>query len=156
MMRHFKLMFAACACFALLSCAAKPRGGSPVAAKGAATLPEYPIILRLVSRAETITVRAGPTAPLYSAHAPDGSAIVVNPWNGRCSPGFCPAFPFLLAFRVEHLALNRKEQGQRNPPSLAQAQRRSWFVRPMMVPRRGTDSSRMCSDSGSISLIVVM
>ena len=78
MMRHLKLMFAACACFALLSCATRPRGGSPVASKGAAAVPEYPIILRLVSRAETITVRAGPTAPLYSAHAPDGSAIVVN------------------------------------------------------------------------------
>src|SRR2546423_11503126 len=78
MMNNMKLIFEACACVALLSSAANPRGESQVASKGAAAVPEYPVILRLVSRAETITVRAGPAGPLYSAHAPDGSAIVVN------------------------------------------------------------------------------
>jgi hypothetical protein len=49
------------------------RGRSPHSAVAAT---EYPVIVRLVGRHQTITVTAGPTAPLYSAARNDGTPIV--------------------------------------------------------------------------------
>src|SRR5688572_27893554 len=50
-----------------------PRKRSPTAA---APAPEYPMIVRIVGRHQTITVTAGPAGPLYSASTSDGKAIV--------------------------------------------------------------------------------
>jgi hypothetical protein len=52
---------------------AAPRGRNPSAA---ATAPEYPVIVRIVGRHQTITVTAGPGAPLYSAATSDGKVLV--------------------------------------------------------------------------------
>src|SRR5688572_17657147 len=52
-----------------------PRKRSPTAA---APAPEYPMIVRIVGRHQTITVTAGPAGPLYSAATTDGKAIVAG------------------------------------------------------------------------------
>ena len=49
------------------------RGLNP---RAAVVAKEYPVIVRLVGRHQTITVTAGPTAPLYSAARNDGTPIV--------------------------------------------------------------------------------
>ena len=52
-----------------------PRKRSPTAA---APAPQYPMIVRIVGRHQTITVTAGPAGPLYSAATSDGKAIVAG------------------------------------------------------------------------------
>ena len=40
--------------------------------------PVYPVIVRIVSRHQTIIVSAGPTGAVYSARAADGTQLAVN------------------------------------------------------------------------------
>jgi hypothetical protein len=50
-----------------------PRKKSPTAE---AVTPDYPVIVRVVGRHQTITVTAGPAGPLYSAATNDGETLV--------------------------------------------------------------------------------
>ena len=52
-----------------------PHKGSPT---GAITPDNYPVIVRVVGRHQTITVTAGPECPLYSAATNDGKALVAS------------------------------------------------------------------------------
>ncbi len=42
------------------------------------TAAEYPVIVRIVGRTETITVSSGPAGPVYSAQAGDGTRLISN------------------------------------------------------------------------------
>ena len=48
------------------------------AATAAPADPVYPVIVRIVSRHQTIIVSAGPTGAVYSARAADGTQLAVN------------------------------------------------------------------------------
>ena len=68
------LLATVCGCGWLFGCCHCSRPAEPKHASA----PQYPVIVRLVSRAHTITVSAGPAAPLYSAQSADGKAIASN------------------------------------------------------------------------------
>jgi hypothetical protein len=44
--------------------------------KLAAPAENYPVITRIISRHQTVTISAGPTSPLYSVQSPDGKMLV--------------------------------------------------------------------------------
>jgi hypothetical protein len=52
-----------------------PHKGSPT---GAVTPDNYPVIVRVVGRHQTVTVTAGPECPLYSAATNDGKTLVAS------------------------------------------------------------------------------
>jgi hypothetical protein len=57
------------------SVARQPAAARPAPAP-AAQQPEYPVIVRIVGRAQTVTVSAGPECALYSVKSPDGKVLV--------------------------------------------------------------------------------
>src|SRR5438105_10489259 len=59
------------------SCPPKNQPAATTRPSAAATeTHEYPIIVRLVSRSQTLTVSAGPQAALYSVRSADGQLLV--------------------------------------------------------------------------------
>ena len=77
MARRYPLfvMLASIAAFSSMDCCRdQPRTPS-----AASFVPRsYPVITRLVSRSQTITISAGPDCPLYSATLANGTRVVAN------------------------------------------------------------------------------
>ena len=59
----------------LAGCSGTHQAGTTAAAPAD---PVYPVIVRIVSRHQTIIVSAGPTGAVYSARAADGTQLAVN------------------------------------------------------------------------------
>jgi hypothetical protein len=49
---------------------------APMAAPAPAAQQEYPVIVRIVGRAQTVTVSAGPECALYSVKSAEGKVLV--------------------------------------------------------------------------------
>jgi hypothetical protein len=58
------------------SAARQPVAARPAPSSTAQEQPEYPVIVRIVGRAQTVTVSAGPECALYSVKSAEGKLLV--------------------------------------------------------------------------------
>jgi hypothetical protein len=58
------------------SAARQPVAARPAPAPAVQQQPEYPVIVRIVGRSQSVTVSAGPECALYSVKSADGKVLV--------------------------------------------------------------------------------